>query len=329
MFQAPAGADELGGQPVEQLGMRRPAAQAAEVAGRGNQTAAEMILPDAIHHHAGGERIILGSDPLGQRAPAACGDTAILGQNRGWRTSIRDRIRNHFDESRLHLRTARGVVAALQKVALRRMVRLAGDGSVRSVDIRVISLDALAGRFFVSRSHGGEPVIPIANPHRHRQRLRKLALQSIDFPRQTIGGGSIGCAHHRPVIVGLDAEHLDRQQLLTLGPFLLRRVHGVLNILGERGQAFLEGQLPVGLFDHANLFLQRINASFNFPLAGFVGGYLIGRRQRMIVIDIREEHGHEAVVVGLQDRIELVIVAARAGHRQAEKGARGGADRII
>src|SRR5258708_3768617 len=106
-------------------------------------------------------------------------------------------------------------------------------------------------------------------------------------------------------------------------------MHGVLYILRERGQPFLEGQLPVGLLDRANLFLQRMDSSFHFPLARFVGGYLIGRRQRMIVIDIREEHGHEAVVIGLQDRIELVIVAARASHREAEKGARSSADRII
>ena len=41
------------------------------------------------------------------------------------------------------------------------------------------------------------------------------------------------------------------------------------------------------------------------------------------------KNGRQSVVVGLRDRIGLVIVAARAGGGQAEKGARGGIDLLI
>ena len=54
------------GQPIEQIGMRRPRTHVAEVAGRSHQPFAEMMLPDAIHDHASGERIFGAGDPAGQ-----------------------------------------------------------------------------------------------------------------------------------------------------------------------------------------------------------------------------------------------------------------------
>src|SRR5437762_2207269 len=70
-FDAPALTDELDGQPVEELGMRRPCAGGAEVARRRDEAAAEMIVPDPVHHHARGERILGTRDPIGQRGAAA------------------------------------------------------------------------------------------------------------------------------------------------------------------------------------------------------------------------------------------------------------------
>ena len=55
---AAAGAQELGRQPVEQLGMRRRRALDAEVARRRHQAAAEMVLPDAIDPDARRQRIL-------------------------------------------------------------------------------------------------------------------------------------------------------------------------------------------------------------------------------------------------------------------------------
>ena len=41
------------------------------------------------------------------------------------------------------------------------------------------------------------------------------------------------------------------------------------------------------------------------------------------------EYGRERVVIGLRYRVELVVMAAGATHRQAEKGAAGGADHVV
>ena len=44
------------GQPVEQLGMRRGLALLAEIAGRGDDSAAEVMLPEAVDDHPRGQR---------------------------------------------------------------------------------------------------------------------------------------------------------------------------------------------------------------------------------------------------------------------------------
>ena len=62
---------ELDGQPVEQLGMRRPGAVAAEVVGRLDESAAEMIVPEAIGDRAPGEHISRAGEPVGQGGAAA------------------------------------------------------------------------------------------------------------------------------------------------------------------------------------------------------------------------------------------------------------------
>jgi hypothetical protein len=48
---SPALRDELGREPVEQLGMARALAEAAEVAGGPHEATAEVILPEPVDHH--------------------------------------------------------------------------------------------------------------------------------------------------------------------------------------------------------------------------------------------------------------------------------------
>ena len=59
------------GEPVEQLGMARRFASDAEVRGRRDDPPAEMVLPDAIGHHPGRQRMVGPRDPLGQFETAA------------------------------------------------------------------------------------------------------------------------------------------------------------------------------------------------------------------------------------------------------------------
>ena len=56
---------------IEQLGMRRHVAGHAEVVNTSHQSAAEQKMPDAIHNHAGEERVVLAGEPLGEFKPSA------------------------------------------------------------------------------------------------------------------------------------------------------------------------------------------------------------------------------------------------------------------
>src|SRR5689334_924848 len=67
LLEAPAVLDEVGCQPVEQFGMRRPAAVKAEVAWVFDQPHAEVIMPHAVHDYPRREWIAGRGDPLGKR----------------------------------------------------------------------------------------------------------------------------------------------------------------------------------------------------------------------------------------------------------------------
>ncbi len=68
--------DELRGEVVEQFGVRRLRPGNAEVVGRGDDAGAEVVLPDAVDHDAGEERVLRRRDPVRERGAAARGDAA-------------------------------------------------------------------------------------------------------------------------------------------------------------------------------------------------------------------------------------------------------------
>ena len=51
--------------------MRRRIAADAEVAGRADERRIEVVHPEAVDDDAGGERVVIGDDRLGQFQPAA------------------------------------------------------------------------------------------------------------------------------------------------------------------------------------------------------------------------------------------------------------------
>ena len=60
-------------QPIEQFGMRRPGPLRAKIAGRGHDSPAEMMLPEAVDDHPGEQRpgpVIDVGNPIGQRVAA-------------------------------------------------------------------------------------------------------------------------------------------------------------------------------------------------------------------------------------------------------------------
>ncbi len=71
VFDRPASLDELGGEMIEQFGMRRRFAGHAEIVDAPRQPLAEQMLPQPVDHHAGGERIVGTRDPRRQFDAAA------------------------------------------------------------------------------------------------------------------------------------------------------------------------------------------------------------------------------------------------------------------
>ena len=94
----PALRHELGGEPIQQLGVRGRFAQAAEVAAIGRQAASEVLLPEAIHREAGREGVGGFRQPTRQRGSSAGGPS--VGRRDDLRRRRRDRRAQHGKEGR-------------------------------------------------------------------------------------------------------------------------------------------------------------------------------------------------------------------------------------
>ena len=124
-------------------------------------------------------------------------------------------------------------------------------------------------------------------------------------------------------------EDLRGQQLLSRSSLLFRRADGDPNVLRESLQP--SSGTPLRRYGSSIRRISRLSAWILASISVFLPRTrrFLRRGQRMIVIDERVEDRHHAVVVHLRDGIELVIVAARAGHRQSHERARGGADHVV
>ena len=71
MFDAPTLLDEFAGQPIKQFRMRWPSTTRAEVRGRADQSAAEMMHPNTVDKNARDQRMRAGSQPAGISQSAA------------------------------------------------------------------------------------------------------------------------------------------------------------------------------------------------------------------------------------------------------------------
>ena len=71
LLHRPSAVHEANREVVEQFGMTRPLAAKAEVVHGAHDARAEQMPPDAVDHHAGGERMVAAREPLRQLQPAA------------------------------------------------------------------------------------------------------------------------------------------------------------------------------------------------------------------------------------------------------------------
>ena len=70
-FGAPAMSDEFAREPIEQFGVARRFSPQSEIARRSHKPGAEMVHPNSIDPHSGGERIVRRGDGIGQLQPTA------------------------------------------------------------------------------------------------------------------------------------------------------------------------------------------------------------------------------------------------------------------
>src|ERR1044071_446106 len=66
-FQLPAPRFKFAGEKIEQFRMTRFSARDAKVIGGAHQADTEMMLPDAIDHEPGNDRVVRGGEPVGKR----------------------------------------------------------------------------------------------------------------------------------------------------------------------------------------------------------------------------------------------------------------------
>src|SRR5216117_464320 len=96
LLKAPAFFHESVREPIEKLRMRWALPFEPKIARRGDDSAAKMILPDAINHHASGQWIIWIGENIRQSRAASAGVLV-----RDWNHLRRIRI-EQCQEARLH-----------------------------------------------------------------------------------------------------------------------------------------------------------------------------------------------------------------------------------
>ena len=188
-LEFPPVCDEPLREKIEQLGMRRLAAEKAEVARRVHESRAEVVLPHAVREHARGERIARAGDPPRERETAlalrrigrqrvgrgnavehgeARGHDGVAGLHRVTAFVNARRLLHGVEVSRPHARQRRhGADGGLglgelalgfveQRGVLRRRGNVRGDGLFQLLPRHAQLADA-----FLQRLHGVHKTLPL------------------------------------------------------------------------------------------------------------------------------------------------------------------------
>ena len=193
-------------------------------------------------------------------------------------------------------------------------------------------LHSLARSRLVARTVGSEAVIAIGHDSRHRQRLRPFTLQRLDLLVQRPLLRQVLRRHHAVDLIARNrsgANHLPRQQCLSRRAFPFRNRDRPLHV----GRIFLVLLLrqprPIRLLDLSNPLPQRRDLRIDLRRLLLIRLGLLLRRQRIIRLHVPEQRGLHLVIIFLRYRVELVIVAARAIHRQPQHPAPDRADHVV
>ena len=273
-----------------------------------------MVLPDAVDHDPGRERMVGVHQPAGQSQAAA----GLLRSFPGGRDSQRRKSRGQNGrDPRFHPAAGAHGIAPPQDVGGRRAAAIPqGPNQGFGSEFGPEQLD-LPGGFLRCLAVVRIDVFQVAESN--LQTLFILAGQLL------LGRGSIlrwGIQHFaqvRPKLLGQFGQpQVDEPFLHRLGLLLERGLQGFdfavdLAVVG----------LAPGLFFMESKWVRRRREEGQQPCLlgqhGAVGIVGNGRRKPVVLVEGPFEQGGQPVVVPLRDGVELVVVAAGAAHGQAQQ----------
>ena len=298
---------EADGQIVEQFRMGGFRSLRAEIVHGANDAFAEMPLPDAVDEDAGDKRILAGHHPVGQdqAAVGAVPFRMFFGVGKAQRIGG---IIQHHRNAGLHFGAGREIVAALQHIRGRRGFRNVPSGfDVIRRDFRfILPAGALDLQFVFPRREFGEALFEF-------------------LIRDGVFGG---VAVHFQIGIGLDV-------LADLGAF-----RGV----GKIAAGFQFGAVPlVGGFEKIVQAAEGFGVRTGHVLdprgaGGFVhvehhaarpGSEIQIAGQPVFGVEHRLVDGHQLVIVTLQERVELVVMATRALDGETQSSRKAGFHRLL
>ena len=99
-FDGPALADKLAGQPIQQFRVCGKASHAPEIGGGSDQPSTEMVMPNPVHQHPGGQWVGGAGDPLRQGLPTTRRGQTLFPDRRIAPSGCPQESRSHFSPRR-------------------------------------------------------------------------------------------------------------------------------------------------------------------------------------------------------------------------------------
>ena len=297
-FQVPSAVGELGGQPVEQHGVSRFFAPLAELAGRVDQAASEVVHPDAIDQGAADQGMTATGQPPGPRQAASGGRSFLVVGFDHQPLAVGG---GHRQAARGHLVAGLPMIAAVEQLGHR---HLAGHRHQHSQE-------------FLLRLPAADRLDPLV------ERLDLVGVLLVVLVEIAAGDVELGVFLQQgllfggPLFVGSGLGRLEfpTKRFVETGQFLGQ-------CLGDVGVPFL---VPLALeclglgFDRGGPGFLGVVVQGQFSLARVLPGRRVERRL---------ENGPDAVVVVLGDRVITVIVTLSTAQRDTHQGRGDNLERV-
>ena len=300
-LDAPAVGDEISRQPLEQFRVRGSGARLAEIFRRRDDAFPKKPPPDAVRHHPRNERFAPPArrgKPAGKRQSPAAGEGAGVGRPSAKRVRAKrlPRIIEHREHARLDPLRGCFEIAASQHERLRRRpdVKQRVDFAVRAAPL-VDGLDLLLQP---------PPPFPLGGLHRFKNFFARNGELLAEFSHQVFLHCVAFFRRNQQRRFRVAANGLGQRRELCIQQALFVRTPQRLQAPGQRLFLLIESLIVgVDLGLHALRDIGQDALLRRSPVARVIGG---------------SQDRRQPVVVALGNRLELVVMALRARHRQAQ-----------